>query len=201
MRPWHSAQVPPSLAHSAALGEFARLEGASPPPRPHPPTVADPPSRPGVGIADCAQNPTLALMSAATRQRNYLESRVQCARCERGSGWLVACVSKLTSAAPPRELARVFSLASGALRRRARPRPLVLCVRAPPTPGSRGKKTGGRAAACVFFGPKIMFDGVCRRHSHPENCPKWHTPTRSPDAPTARFRSRHAGYEPMVPFL
>ena len=152
VRPWHSAQVPPSLAHSAALGEFARLEGASPPPRPTPPTVADPPSRPGVGIADCAQNPTLALMSAATRQRNYLESRVQCARCERGSGWLVACVSKLTSAAPPRELARVFSLASGALRRRARPRPLVLCVRAPPTPGSRDKKTGGRAAACLIFG-------------------------------------------------
>ena len=191
MRPWHSAQVPPSLAHSAALGEFARLEGASPPPRPHPPTVADPPSRPGVGIADCAPSTDPRAYERGSWRGKGYESRVQCASCERGSGWSVACVSKLTSFAPSRELARVFSLASGALRRRARPRPLVLCVRAPPTPGSRGKKTGGRAAACVFFGPKIMFDGVCRRHSHPENCPKWHTPTRSPDAPTARFRSRH----------
>ena len=77
---------------------------------------------------------------------------MQCASCERGPGWLVACVSKLTSAAPSRELARTFSLASGALRRRARPRLLVQCVRFPSPPGSRDKKTGGRAAACLIFG-------------------------------------------------
>ena len=191
VRPWHSAQVPPSLAHSAAPVGVALRKGASPPPSPQLPQPPIPPPRPGVGIADCAPSTDPRASERGSCQGKGCESRVQCARCERGSGWLVACVSKLTSLAPPRELAREFSLASGALRRRARPRPPVLCVRAPLTPGSRDKKTGGRAAACVFFGPKIMFDGVCRRHSHPENCPKWHTPTRSPDAPTARFRSRH----------
>ena len=59
-----------------------------------------------------------------------------------------------------------------------------------PLPDLTTKKGGSGGGEC-FFWPKIMFDGVYRRHSHPENCPKWHTPTRSPDAPTARFRSRH----------
>ena len=183
------------------LVAVGRLEGASPPPSPQLPQPPIPPSRPGVGIADCAPSTDPRASERGSCQGKGCESRVQCASSAPGSGWSVACVSKLASLAPSRELAREFSLASGELRRRARPRPPVQCVRAPLTPGARDKKTGGRAAACVFFGPKIMFDGVYRRHSHPENCPKWHRGARSPDAPTARFRSRYGGYEPIVPFL
>ena len=96
---------------------------------------------------------------------------MQCASSAPGSGWSVACVSKLASLAPSRELAREFSLASGELRRRARPRPPVQCVRAPLTPGARDKKGGvGRRRVC-FFGQKLCFTASIDATHTPRTAP------------------------------
>ena len=85
-----------------------------------------------------------------------------------------------------------ISIATGELRRYARPRPKVQCVRAPSPPGSQHKKTGGQAAACVIFVPGHVLAHVRRRRPFPNPPMATHTHTIAARSPP-RGRSRKMG--------